>query len=91
MLSRTRDDVITLLVIHLHDAFDGQIIGFGGPAGKDNLFGIGVNEARDLFACIFDGFLSFPSERMISAGLFAELLDEIRQHGFKDPRVHRSG
>src|SRR5260370_38224541 len=87
MLGSLRDDVISLLAIHLRDAVNRQIVGFGRAAREDNLLRHGVNQLGYLSPGALHSLLSRPSERAIAAGRFARFLTEIWQHRFPPPRV----
>src|SRR5277367_6820471 len=43
VLDSLSDDVIALFAEHFRDAFDHQVVGFGGAAGKDDFFRRGVD------------------------------------------------
>ncbi len=91
VLGDLRDDVIALLAVHLGDAFDCEIRGFGGAAGENNFFGRRVDELGDLPASVFHGFFGLPAEFVVAARSVAEFLREIWNHGFDDARVYRRG
>ena len=87
VLGRVRDDMVSLFVIHLHDALERQIVRFRGPAGEHDFFGVGMDEARDLLPRLLDGFLAFPAKGVVPAGPVTEFLGEIREHHLEDAWV----
>ena len=84
-----RDDVITLLPVHLGDALDGEVVRLGGAAREDDLLRARADEVGNLLAALLDRLLSLPAERVVAAGGIAEARAEIGQHRFQDARVHR--
>ena len=86
-----RDDVIAAGAMKLGDALDGQIVGFGSAAGEDDLARVGADQAGDLRARVFYGFLGFPPELVVAAGGVAEFLGEIGQHGVQHARIDSRG
>src|SRR5271155_1773174 len=48
MLSDAGDNVIALVLVEVEHALDGEIIGFGRTAGKDDLLGFGVDQVCNL-------------------------------------------
>jgi hypothetical protein len=44
------DDVVAALAVHLGDALDGEVVGFGGAGGEDDLLGGAADELGDLLA-----------------------------------------
>ncbi len=72
--------MVALLVVHLHYAFESQVVGFGSATREDDFLGIRMDQLGDLFAGGFHTLLSLPSERVVAAGGVPELLYEIGQH-----------
>ena len=56
------DDVIALFAVHLRDALDHQVVGFGGAAGEDDFLRRGADQRGDLLARRFHGFFAGPAE-----------------------------
>src|SRR5205823_6497770 len=75
VLSDLRDDVAAgcvVLAIRLADAFDGQVIGFGGAAGPDDLERLTAKEIGGLLACLGDSAGGGGTKGMGGAGGVAE-------------------
>src|SRR6185312_8010773 len=84
-----RDNVIPFFGVHLGDALDREIVGFGRAGGEDDFAGGGADEVGDLFAGLVHGLFGDPAELVIAAGGIAEVLREVGQHGVENARVHR--
>ena len=91
VLGNLGDDVISPLPIHLRNALNSQIVGFGRAAGEDDLFRCGVNQPGNLAPGAFHGLLRRPTERVVAAGCIAEFLIEVRQHRAHHAWIHRRG
>ncbi len=91
VLNGLGDDVVALFAEHLRDAFNHQVIGFGGAACEDDFFRRGVDQRSNLLARGFHGLFARPAERMVAARGVAKLLGEIRQHRFDHTRIDRGG
>ena len=85
------DDVVAALLVHLGDALDGEVGGFGGSGGEDDLLGGSTDELGDLLAGLLDALLGFPAEGVVAAGGVAEDAGEVGHHGLKHARVERGG
>ena len=83
-----RNDVIAFFGIHFGDAFDRQVVRFGGSAGEDDFARSRTDEIGDLFARFFHCLFGNPAEFVVAAGGVPEVFGEIRQHCVKNPRVH---
>src|SRR5438093_418105 len=90
LLDRRRDDVVTLLAVHLGDAFQRQVDRLGATRGEHDLLGVArADEARDLRPRGVDGALGLPPEGMVPARGMTEPLGEVGQHRLDDSRVAR--
>ncbi len=87
VLGDAGDDVVALLAIHLGDALDREVVGFGRAAREDDFLRVGADQIGDLLARFVDGLFRFPAERMIAARRVAEMLGEIRHHRFDHARI----
>ena len=68
-----------------------RVIGFRGPAGKNNVFGLCVDEAGNLFPRPIDGIFGLPPKGVRAAGGIAKAVFEIGQHRLDHPFIHRRG
>ena len=88
VLGRRRNQVVALRRVHLRRALQRQVVRFRGAAGDHDLFRARSNQVRQLLARLLHGFFRRPSETVIAAGRVAEILREVRQHGFEHPWIH---
>ncbi len=91
VLGNLGDDVVALLAVHLGHALDCQVVAFRGARGEDDLFRGRADQLRDTLARQLDCFFRHPSKGVIAAGGVAELLCEVGQHFFENPRIHGRG
>ena len=87
VLGRRRNEVVALLRVHLGRALQRQVVRFRGAAGEHDLFRARSNQVRQLLARLLHGFFRRPTETVIAAGRVAEILREVRQHGFEHPWI----
>jgi len=85
------DNVVALLAVHLGHALDGEVVALGSARGEDDLFRGRADQLGDSFARQLHRFFRHPSKRVIAAGGVAELLHEVGQHFFENPRIHGRG
>ncbi len=85
------DEVLAAPGIEVRRALDGQVVGFGGSRGPDDVLGIGADQCRHLGTRLFDGGIGFPAEAVRTAGRIAELLDQIGNHFLRHARIDRRG
>ena len=83
-------------VVALRGSLRGAAVsGAGGAArshtnrSEDDFLGVGADEVRHALARKLHRLLTLPAVQVRAAVRVAELLDEERQHGIKDTRVHR--
>ena len=91
VLGHRGDDVVALLAVHLGDALDGEVVAFGGAGGEDDFLGRRADQLGDALARGLNALFGGPSEGVVAAGGVAELLDEVGQHLFQHPGIHRGG
>src|SRR6266403_1650553 len=84
-------DVMALFPVHFGDTLNHQVVAFGGAAGEDNFLRRSANQSGDLRACIYHGFFTGPTERVITAGSVAKFFGEIGQHRLQHARIDLSG
>ncbi len=77
------DNMVALIAVGPGNAFEGEIIGFGGTTGKDDLFGFGIDECGHLFPRCLHGFLCLPAVAMRAAGSIAKFFGEIGHHSLE--------
>ena len=65
MFNSTGDDVPAFISVCECHAFNGQVVGFGPSACKDNPAGLCIDQLANLAACLFYSFF----------GLFARTVD----------------
>ena len=70
---------------------DGQVVGFGGAAGEDDLARRRAGQPGDAPAGLLHRLFGFPAEAVAAAGGVAEPGAEIGQHGLQHARVDRRG
>src|SRR5579875_2173579 len=87
MFGSGRDDMISLGPIHGGDAFEGQIIAFGGAAGEDDFARMSTDQVGYLLPGLLDGLIGFLTETMGQAGGVAVTLSEVGQHRLDHTRV----
>jgi hypothetical protein len=91
MLGHLGDDVVAALAVHLCNALDGEVGGFGRAGGKDDLLRGCADELGDLFTGLFDALLSLPAEAVVAARRIAEDARQVGHHGFQNARIQRCG
>src|SRR5208282_4139983 len=91
VFSNLSDDVVALLAVHFGNTFDGEVVAFGGARGEDDLFRGRADQLGDSLTRQLDRFFRYPSKGVIAAGGVAELLHEVGQHFFENPRIHGRG
>nr|GMC64032.1 hypothetical protein TorRG33x02_119620 [Ipomoea batatas] len=58
------DDVALLLLVEMHDALNGDVIGLGSARSENNLLGGSIDEGRDVGPGCLDGPVRFPAVEM---------------------------
>lgn len=92
MLGHAGNQMVAFIPIRLSHSFDGEVIGFGGTAGKNYLSGGRADQFGHLIARRIDRRLGFPAKRMAFARGIAKARGEIGQHNVQHARIHlRSG
>jgi hypothetical protein len=66
---------------------NGQVVGFGGATGEDDLAGRRANGGSHLTPGLLDSGLRLPSPLVSGRGRIAEVFREVRQHPLEDPRI----
>jgi len=84
------DDVVALVAVGFPVAFDGEVDGFRGAGGEDDLFGQDVDVVCYAFTGIIDGLLCDLAIDVLAVGV-PKVLREIGQHGLEHFGVDRSG
>ena len=79
------------LCVNLCGALDGQVVALRGAGRKDDFLGVGADQRGGLLACQLDAVLRLPTELMVAARGVAELIAEVRKHGFHHAWVAASG
>src|SRR6266704_1787693 len=87
VLGRGRDDVISLVLVELDHALDGEIVRLRGAAREDDLLRLGIDETGDPLAAYLDGLLRFPAEPMAAARGISEDAAQVRHHRLEHPGV----
>ncbi len=82
MFCRTGHNMVLFLLIEMSYPFDGQVIGFGGTACKNDLSRVGIDDFCNMSARRLNGLLSPPSIGMATRMRIAKFFRKIRQHGF---------
>ena len=70
---------------------DGQVVGLGGPRGKDDLVGTGVDQIRQVPAGLLDRLSRAESPVVVGTGWVAVIRSQIGHHGIQCPGMERSG
>ena len=91
--------MLTFVLMETGCTLDGEVVAFGGSAGPDDFFRIGIDQCCDFSAGIFNGFFWFPTlirETLAAvfvarAGSVAEILTKERNHLVDDTGIDRSG
>lgn len=91
MLRLSGDDVTLLIFVEVHESLDGDVVGFRGAGGEEELFRIGVDQIGDLGAGGFDGGFRFPAKEVGTGVGVAESMHKEGEHGVEDARVDRGG
>ena len=89
VFGHTRDDVVSLFPVHPGRAFNRQVVRLGRATRENDFTWIGADQSRYLLSSLFDGFLGFPTELVISARGIAKLVRKERHHGVEHTRIHR--
>jgi hypothetical protein len=90
------DDVSALAGVHVGHALDGEVVGFGGAAGPDDLLHITgplpvAKDGGDLDAGLIDGAGGAEAEGVPARGGVAEGVEVVGPHGVEDARVEGRG
>ena len=91
MLGFYGDEVVAFGFVEVCRAFDGEVVGLGRTAGKNDFFGVGVNQGCDVCACFFHGFFRFPAEAVAVGSWVAENIGQVGNHFFSNAAVNGSG
>ena len=91
MLGGLRDDVRPPVRVHGGHALDGQVVGLGCPAGKDDLCGLCADQRGNLLPSIVHGGFGGPPKGVGAAGCVPEFFAKIGEHGFQHPLIDRRG
>src|SRR2546430_8165224 len=67
VLGLHRGDVLALAPVEIRRALDREVVAFGRARGPDDLFGIGIEERRDVPARLFHRLLRLPAEGVRAA------------------------
>ncbi|WVZ12382.1 hypothetical protein V8G54_016912 [Vigna mungo] len=78
-----------LVLIEMHDALDGDVVGLGRTGGEDYLLGGRAYEGRYLSARVFHGVVGFPAVEVGARVRVSETREIERQHRVNYTRVHR--
>src|SRR5438552_19187039 len=87
MLNRAGDEMSRRLA---GEAEESEVVCLRRAAREDHLIGVGAEQRRHLFACVFKRPARTASGP-VGAGRVAEGIDEVRPHGFPDGRQERGG
>jgi hypothetical protein len=77
--------MLTFVLMETGCTLDGEVVAFGGSAGPDDFFWIGIDQCCDFSAGIFNGLF------VARAGSVAEILIKERNHLVDDTGIDRSG
>ena len=91
VLGRLGDDVSTACNVSLRDAFERQIIRFGGTAGPDDFIPITIQQCGDLLGGMIHRLRRNPAQAVPAGSGVAECLAEIWPHRFKRARINGRG
>ena len=69
-------------------AFGGEVVGFCGATGKDDVFGLCVDEAGYLFPREINSIFGMPPKGVCAAGGIAKTIFEIGQHRVEYPFIY---
>jgi len=78
-----------LVLVEMHDALDGDVVGLCSTGGEDYLLGGRADEGRDLSARVFHGLVGFPAVEVGARVRVSETREIERQHRVHYTRVHR--
>jgi len=87
MLYFCRDDMLPFLLMRIRHAFDGPVVAFRGPRGKEYLTRHRANGLRNLLPGMIHCLLGFPCIA-VYAGWVAKILSKIRGHFRQYFRLH---
>lgn len=91
MLRLRGDDVALVVLVEVHEALDGDVVGLGGARGEDDFLRGRVDEVGDLLAGVFDGVVGFPAVE-VGAGVGVAVAGEVvGEHGVEDAWVDGGG
>ena len=85
------NEVVAFGFVEVRRAFNGEVVGFGCAAGKNDFFRVGVNQGCDVCTCFFYGFFCFPAEAVAVGGWVAENIGQVGNHFFGNAAVNGSG
>ncbi|MNF62229.1 hypothetical protein D3C84_439050 [compost metagenome] len=93
MFDLAGDDVAAGYAAGLGNALEGQVVGFGGARGPDDLFGRGANQFGDLAPRLLDRLPGLLAKSMGAGGRIAEVAVKAQalDHDLDDPLIHRRG
>ena len=87
VLSGRRNNMAALVTIGPGNAFERQVVRLRRTTGKDDLFGLGPDQGRNLLAGSMHRLFGFPAIPVRPTRRIAELLREIRHHGVEDSGI----
>src|SRR5207253_11092475 len=67
MFSSNSNDMVALAGIHFKNTFDRKVVALCCARSEDDLFRIGADQFRYLFACVINCFFSLPTKWVITA------------------------
>ena len=83
------DDVFALARVKIGRALQRQIVRFGRAGSPHDLFRVGVDQRRDLFACALDRCLRLPAVSVRTRSRITEFFSQIRNHRRRHARIDR--
>ncbi len=93
MFDLAGNDVAAGQAARLGHALEGEVVGFGGPGGPDDLFGLGADQFGDLAPRLLDRLPGLLAKGVGAGGRIAEVTVKAQtlDHDLDDSLIHRRG
>ena len=87
VLGLHRDQVLALGLVEMRSTLQGQVIGFGGTGGPDDLARVGTDQGGHLLAALFNGGFGFPTPGVAAGCRIAKVVAQPGNHGVHHPLI----